>query len=76
MKDYKYYEVRYNKDDDAFETWVAVTEGHEPNDDDFGLEFSYKCVNSVYDSPELIHFSILKCIARAYDLGYKVIWRI
>ena len=78
-KKHMVYEVRYNEDQDTFETWLAV-EDHEPTEDDFGLECSCKCVNSATDQtgkePELIHFSILKRIARASALGYKIVWKI
>ncbi len=79
-KEYRYYEVRYNEERDAFETWLAVTEGHEPTKDDYGMELSSKCLNSALDDPEtepgFISYKFLKAIARASHLGYKIFWRI
>ena len=79
MKQHKVYEVRYSAERDAFETWLAITDGHYPNPDDFGMETSFPCCKSNHDSkgePEFIHYEILKRIARAQDLGYEIIWRI
>lgn len=75
MKQYKVYEIRYSEERDAFETWLAV-EDHEPTEDDFGLECSCKCQSVDGKEAELIHFSILKRIARASALGYKIVWKI
>ena len=71
-KKHMVYEVRYSEERDSFETWLAV-EDHEPTEEDFGLECSCQCVG---EKAELIHFSILKRIARASALGYKIVWKI
>ena len=74
---YMIYEVRYNKEQDAFETWLAVTEGYYPKKEDFGLELSCPCVESKEcDEKNFIHFEILKAISRAYHLGYEIDYRI
>lgn len=78
MKRYMVYEIRYNKEDDAFETWLAV-ENHEPKEEDFGLEISCMCMKyegQETGEPNHIHFEILKHIARAQALGYKIVWKI
>lgn len=69
------YRVTYSKERDAFETWVAV-ENHYPTDDEFGLELSCRCMSLDDEEPSLIHFSILRAISRAAQLGYKIEWRI
>ena len=83
MKQYREYEVRYNPEMDAYETWVAVTEGHAPTEKDFGLEMSARCMwiegakdEPTCTEPQHIHFSILKAIARADALGYHITYRI
>lgn len=80
MKQYKIYEVRYNAETDSFETWLAVADAHYPVPGDFDLEASYPCQYGMHDGkakePSLIHYNILKRIARAQDLGYEIIWRI
>ena len=87
IRKYMIYEVRYNKDRDAYETWLAVTEGYYPKKEDFGLELSCPCVSAqgsktkdgmTIDTPEpvFVHFSILQAIAKAYHLGYEIDYRI
>jgi hypothetical protein len=85
-KRYAIYEVRYNEETDSFETWVAVTYGHYPNEEDFGMEMSCKCMENPMASPDsyilpedkycMIHYSILKHIAQAARYGYEIVWNI
>ena len=78
-KQYRVCKVVYNEKADAFETWIAVTEGRRPSDEDFGMELSARCVNSAkYPDAEAsyIHYELLKRIARAAALGYEIDWRI
>lgn len=68
------YEVRYNKENDAYETWVANTEGTYPKKEDFSLEHSYKCES--IGNAKFVNAELLFALARALYSGYEIDYRV